>query len=84
MTVVPESIGHMHPFVTWLFREYKKPELRGHPLWLLSVEIEAVWLLNFPKKGDYLDLAFWLSNHGACRKCLKSFKDAWDQYSNDI
>lgn len=83
--IVPQNqeLQLLHPFLKWLFREYKSRELMGHRFWVLALEIEAKWLADFPKEGDYLTLAIWLSNNGACRRCLKSFKDAWDNFIND-
>ena len=54
----------------------------GHPFWQLAFEIEAKWP-DFPEKGNYLELSMWLSDHGACNRCLKSFGDAWGNYIND-
>lgn len=74
-----------HPFITWLFKEYyKKPELVGHPSYLLAIEIEAKWLKDFPTEGGYLELAIFLAEHGACIKCKKAFRDAWYNYIGDV
>jgi hypothetical protein len=70
------------PFKQWVIQNYKTPDLMGHPSWQLALEIEAKWP-DFPLTGSYLELAVWLSDHGACRRCLKAFKDAWDNYIND-
>ena len=70
-------------FKDWLFREYRKPELLFHPSYELALEIEAKWP-DFPEQGSYLELALWLANHGACTRCKKAFRDAWDNYINDV
>jgi len=70
------------PFKNWLIKEYSIPQLMGHPSWFLALEIEAKWP-DFPLEGDYYALAFWLSNHNACIRCLRAFKDAWENYIAD-
>lgn len=69
-------------FKKWILREYSDRRLMGHPFWQLAFEIEAKWP-DFPEKGNYLELGVWLSDHGACNKCLKAFGDAWGNYIND-
>lgn len=79
-----QQIQQLHPFLKWLFKEYKKPELMWHPSWVLALEIEAKWINDFPTEGDYLALAIWLADHGACTRCKNAFRDAWDNYINDV
>ena len=78
-----ENAPKMHPFLTWLFREYRKPELLFHPSSQLLLEIEAKWIRDFPTEGGYLELALFLADHGACMKCKKAFRDAWENYIAD-
>ena len=77
-------VKEIHPFLTWLFKEYKKRELMFHPSWVLALEIEAKWIDDFPIEGDYLHLALWLAEHGACTRCKKAFRDAWNNYEADV
>ena len=74
----------LHPFLKWLFREYKDSKLMFHPSWVLALEIEAKWIDNFPTEGGYLELAIWLAEHGACMRCKKAFRDAWNNYEADV
>lgn len=69
-------------FKDWLKREYAVPQLIGHPSWVLALEIDAKWP-DFPHEGDYYTLAFWLSNHDACKRCLSAFKNAYENYIAD-
>jgi hypothetical protein len=69
-------------FKSWIIREYSNSNLWYHPFWELSLEIQARWP-NFPETGTYLDLALFLANNGACTKCKKAFRDAWENYIND-
>jgi hypothetical protein len=90
--MVIEEMLHLSPkclsFKQWLFREYRNlPDMRWHPSWELTMEIEARWP-DFPettaKDPDaYLHLANWISDNGGCAKCLRAFKKAWDNYVND-
>lgn len=71
-------------FIDWLNREYyDKRELMWHPSWHLALEIHAKWP-EFPKEGGYLELALFLANHGACTRCKKAFRDAYENYIGDI
>lgn len=71
-------------FLEWLHKEYySKRELMWHPSWQLALEIEAKWP-NFPKEGGYLELALFLANNGACTRCKKAFRDAYENYIGDI
>jgi hypothetical protein len=70
------------PFKEWIVRNYSDPELRGHHLWIFALDVQTRWA-NMPDTGSYMDLAVWLSDHDACKKKLKSFKIAWDNYVND-
>jgi uncharacterized protein YozE (UPF0346 family) len=67
-------------FKEWIIKEYLKI---NNEFGELAREIYWRWP-NFPDEGTYLGLAIWLENHGACYRCLKSFKDAWDMYISDI
>lgn len=71
-------------FIDWLDKEYyNKSELMYHPSWQLALEIHAKWP-NFPKEGGYLELALFLAENGACTRCKKAFRDAWENYVGDI
>jgi len=73
-----------HPFLEWLHKEYyRKPELMAHPSWQLALEIEAKWP-EFPKEGGYLELGLFLAENGACNRCKKAFRDAWENYVGDV
>jgi len=83
-TVCNEYAKSMHPFLEWLHKEYySKRELMAHPSWQLALEIDAKWP-NFPKEGGYLELALFLADNGACTRCKKAFRDAWENYVSDI
>lgn len=79
---VPQHISSRISFKDWLFREYYKPEFIGNDKWLLCFEIEARWT-DFPQTGSYMDLLTYLTNNGACGKCQRAFKSAWQDYLND-
>lgn len=71
-------------FIDWLNKEYyDKRELMWHPSWHLALEIHAKWP-DFPREGGYLELALFLANHGACTRCKKAFRDAYENYIGDI
>lgn len=71
-------------FLEWLHKEYySKPELMGHPSWQLALEIEVKWP-NFPRHGGYLELALFLAENGACMRCKKAFRTAWENYVGDV
>jgi len=69
-------------FKHWLIREYSDSRLMYHPSWELAMEIQTRWP-NFPEKGNYLELGLFLANNGACNRCKKAFRDAWQNYIND-
>ena len=55
----------------------------SHPSYELALEIEIRWP-NFPTDtSDYLTLALWLAEHGACTRCKKAFRAAWENYIAD-
>jgi len=57
----------------------------AHPSWQLALEIDAKWP-DFPDdfNKSYLELALFLADHGACTKCKKAFRDAYENYRGDI
>lgn len=57
----------------------------AHPFWQLALEIQAKWP-NFPKegKGGYLIMAAFLADNGACMRCKKAFRDAYENYVGDV
>lgn len=55
----------------------------SHPFWQLALEIQAKWP-NFPEVKSYLEGAVFLADNGACNRCKKAFRDAYENYVGDV